>query len=136
MIVESLIDDKNVLTKGKKYPVLEIDISLGGGGDKKTYYRILPDFGRTVLPIEVNNFKIVDPTISSNFTFKITRNELTNREHITIAPARWLDESLWKYSFWESCWDDYGSEEEVKARKVFKEEYDKILAECGQGLNV
>ena len=79
--------------------------------------------------IDVDKFKIIDPTLPSNWIFDVS----PDAKYLNLAPARWLDDSLWQYSFWESYWDG-DAEEQAKARKVFKEEYDKMLAECGQGL--
>jgi hypothetical protein len=108
--------DEWVLTIDKEYLVLEILIIKG-----ISKYRIIPDDEGMPISSNADQFNISDNRMYSDWItyFNNKRNELW------IAPARWLDEKAWKYSFWEDlCGDD-----DVKAKQVFSEEVEKMSIE-------
>ncbi len=87
------------LTKGAHYNVLEIIFQ-----HSTIEYRVLSDDnGIRHFPILVNakDFEMVSPILPSNW---IMFNRADGNSS-TIGPAKWLDNSLWKYSFWQE-YDD------------------------------
>lgn len=104
------IKQSDRLTVGKKYQVLELSRSK-----KELLYRIIDDSGNIYFhPILVrsNEFEIVSFKIPPNWVIRVDDGEC-----LQIGPKRWLDNSIWHYSFWED-WDE-GCE---KAMKCYEEE--------------
>lgn len=105
--------DENILTIGKEYLVLEILFI------EEMEYQIICDDERPIT-LSINQFEITDGTIPKNWIVSYTKNG-----QLWISPARWADDSLWQYSFWE----DYYGENDEKAKIVFEEEVAIMEAE-------
>jgi hypothetical protein len=108
-------EDKDFLTIGKEYLVLEVLMI-----ENVVKYRINRDDGGTPVAFKAEQFDITDNKIPSSWIIDYTENN-----QLWIAPQRWLDDSLWQYSFWEDLLSDTSSE----AEKVYQEEVQKMLEE-------
>ncbi|MBN8828208.1 MAG: hypothetical protein J0H68_05830 [Sphingobacteriia bacterium] len=104
------------ITLGKEYLVISMDASING----PIRFMIIANYGSRVV-FDSSLFKATCPKIPSNWICKF------NDEYILMGPEKWLDNSLWEYSFWES----YDSLTCPEAEKVFKEELEKMIAEVG-----
>lgn len=104
------------LRVGKRYLILEVYIIMD---ESRISYRIL-DHG---LPRSEDHkqFKIVDDKIPSSWVIEQIGTNLY------FGPKKWMDDSLWKYSFWE----DYHSWENPEAEKCFQEEVALMIEESG-----
>lgn len=101
---------------GKKYLVMEVYNLFS---EKEISYRILNNgFPNSE---DHKQFKIVDDKIPSSWVVKM------GDDNLYFAPKKWLDKSLWKYSFWE----DYHSWENPEAEKCFQEEVALMIEESG-----
>lgn len=105
--------DTNCFTPYKKYLVLELYVTPDG-----SKYTVIPNFGTPIL-CSINKFKVIDSRIPRNWIVKDNGNE-----SILLSPYKWIDDSLWRYSFWEDYYDD-----DEEAIRVFQEEVDKMMAE-------
>lgn len=123
MIVESVLDDKFSLTKGKRYLVIEMSISLL---EKRISYSIMRD-NDYISPIIVDsaNFVVTDNSIPPNWIFDTRKTSEDDIQFVYLAPAPFLDNTPWEFSFWESFHEGHPTET-PKAEKIFWEEYNKI----------
>ena len=106
--------DEWSLTIGKEYLVLEILFIEG-----EPEYRTICDDGRP-FSFSASQFDITDSAIPTNWLAV-----KTEYGQLWLSPKRWADNSLWQYSFWE----DYFSDDDVKAKQVFEEEVAKMMKE-------
>jgi hypothetical protein len=100
--------DEGVLTIDKEYLVLEIYFN----DNDEVSYRIICDDSPTPTLISAKKFTILDNRLPSTWRAKY------ENEMFRIGPNKWLDDSLWQYSFWE----EYCSDDDDNARYVFEEE--------------
>jgi hypothetical protein len=116
------LESEDILIIGEEYLVLELLVI-----DGIINYRIKMNNNSTPLSFNANQFEISDHRIPSTWAIDYTANN-----ELWISPAKWLDDSLWKYSFWE----DYFSHTSPEAEKVFKEEVKKMIEESNNRDNV
>ena len=108
--------DEWALTINKEYLVLEIFMIKG-----VLEYRIIPDDQGTPISSDADQFTISDNRVYSNWVTDFDKK----RNEFWISPARWMDNNLWQYSFWE----DLCGDEDEKAKQVFEEEVAKMMKE-------
>ncbi|MBN8828213.1 MAG: hypothetical protein J0H68_05855 [Sphingobacteriia bacterium] len=109
--------DNNWISLHKVYLVLSLEVTSKG----EIRFIIMTNNGRTPGVLSSVLFRTTCPKIPSNWVCKYEDS------YLVMGPEKWMDDSLWEYSFWES----YHSLTCPEAEKVFKEELEKMIAEVG-----
>lgn len=117
------------ITQNCHYNVLAIHFNNHG----IAYQLIADSNGMYTFPLlaRAQDFEVVSARLPSNWTMSNGNDESS----LTIGPAKWLDGSLWKYSFWQE-YDDATprtlqcyKEEVMTIIKTDKEYIQQIISE-------